>query len=90
MLNLLLVSSGPHLPRFRRRAGRRFQRRRGRRQLCWVSGAAVHGRRADCRQRIVMTGEALLGGYFGTHYALKLPQSWVRGFVIAVGAGMTT
>jgi uncharacterized membrane protein YfcA len=38
---------------------------------------------------IVMIAGALLGGYFGAHYAQKLPQAWVRGFVILVGAGMT-
>jgi uncharacterized protein len=32
---------------------------------------------------------AILGGYFGAHYAQKLPQSWIRTFVIAVGTGMT-
>jgi uncharacterized protein len=41
------------------------------------------------KQGGVMIAGSLLGGYFGAHYALKLPQSWVRGFVIAVGAGMT-
>jgi uncharacterized protein len=37
----------------------------------------------------VMIAGGLLGGYFGAHYALKLPQTWVRGFVIAAGAIMT-
>ena len=32
---------------------------------------------------------ALVGGYFGAHYAQKLPQSWIRWFVIVVGTGMT-
>ena len=32
---------------------------------------------------------ALAGGYFGAHYAQKLPQVWVRSFVILVGTGMT-
>jgi len=41
------------------------------------------------KQGGVMIAGALLGGYFGAHYAQKLPQSWVRGFVIGVGAGMT-
>jgi uncharacterized protein len=40
-------------------------------------------------QAVVMTVGALLGGYFGAHYAQKLPQRWIRGFVIAVGTGMT-
>ena len=37
---------------------------------------------------LVICGAAL-GGYFGAHYSLRLPQLWVRWFVIAVGAGMT-
>ena len=40
-------------------------------------------------QAIVMIAGALVGGYFGAHYAQKLPQSWIRWFVILVGAGMT-
>ncbi len=40
-------------------------------------------------QAVVMIAGALVGGYFGAHYAQKLPQSWIRGFVIVVGAGMT-
>jgi uncharacterized protein len=40
-------------------------------------------------QGVVMTVGALVGGYFGAHYAQKLPQTWVRNFVILVGAGMT-
>jgi hypothetical protein len=32
---------------------------------------------------------AVLGGYFGAHYAQKLPQTWIRGFVVAVGTAMT-
>jgi len=40
-------------------------------------------------QAIVMIGGALVGGYFGARYAQRLPQFWVRNFVILVGAGMT-
>jgi uncharacterized membrane protein YfcA len=40
-------------------------------------------------QAIVMIAGALLGGYFGAHYAQKLPQAWIRTFVILVGTGMT-
>jgi uncharacterized protein len=40
-------------------------------------------------QAIVMIAGALVGGYFGAHYAQKLPQAWIRRFVILVGAGMT-
>ncbi len=38
---------------------------------------------------LVMIGGGLIGGYFGAHYAQKLPQSWIRIFVVLVGAGMT-
>lgn len=41
------------------------------------------------KQGTVMILGALLGGYFGAHYAQKLPSACIRGFVIAVGAGMT-
>jgi uncharacterized protein len=40
-------------------------------------------------QALVMICGAALGGYFGAHYSLRLPQVWVRWFVIAIGAGMT-
>jgi len=40
-------------------------------------------------QALVMICGAALGGYFGAHYSLRLPQVWVRRFVIAVGIGMT-
>ena len=40
-------------------------------------------------QAIVMIAGALVGGYFGAHYAQKLPPAWVRSFVILVGTGMT-
>lgn len=48
-----------------------------------VAGAVVW------RQCGVMTVGATLGGYFGAHYAQKLPGAWIRGFVIAVGMGMS-
>jgi hypothetical protein len=48
-----------------------------------VAGAVVW------KQGVVMIAGALLGGYLGAHYALKLPQAWIRVFVIAVGTGMT-
>jgi len=41
------------------------------------------------RQGLFMIGGGIVGGYLGAHYAQKLPQRWVRGFVIAAGAGMT-
>jgi uncharacterized membrane protein YfcA len=37
----------------------------------------------------IMTAGAIIGGYFGAHYAQKLPQSWIRAFVIVVGTAMT-
>jgi len=40
-------------------------------------------------QAAVMTLGAILGGYFAAHYAQKLPQSWIRAFVLLVGSGMT-
>ncbi len=38
---------------------------------------------------IVMTIGAIAGGYSAAHFSQKLPQSWIRVFVILVGAGMT-
>jgi uncharacterized membrane protein YfcA len=40
-------------------------------------------------QAVVMVVGALIGGYFGAHYALRLSAVWVRWFVILVGTGMT-
>jgi len=40
-------------------------------------------------QAIVMTAGSVLGGYSTAHYAQKLPQSWIKSFVIFVGAAMT-
>jgi uncharacterized protein len=37
----------------------------------------------------VMTVGAILGGYGAAHYAQKLPQAWIRVFVIVIGALMT-
>jgi len=48
-----------------------------------VAGAVVW------KQGSVMIVGAVLGGYLGAHYAQKLPGSWIRGFVIAVGTAMT-
>jgi len=41
------------------------------------------------RQALVMIAGAALGGYFGARYSLRLPQPWVRRFVIAIGSVMT-
>ena len=38
---------------------------------------------------VVMIAGALVGGYFGAHYAQKLSPKLVRGFVILVGTSMT-
>lgn len=40
-------------------------------------------------QAIVMTVGAVGGGYSSAHYAQKLPQPWIRAFVILVGTAMT-
>jgi uncharacterized membrane protein YfcA len=40
-------------------------------------------------QGLVMTAGAVLGGYSSAHFAQKLPQSWVKSFVILVGSAMT-
>jgi len=37
----------------------------------------------------VMIVGGIAGGYLGAHYAMKLPQVWIRWFVVLVGAGMT-
>lgn len=41
------------------------------------------------REAAVMIVGAALGGFFGAHYSLRLPQRLVKSFVIAVGSGMT-
>ncbi|MGA8432714.1 MAG: sulfite exporter TauE/SafE family protein [Candidatus Sulfotelmatobacter sp.] len=41
------------------------------------------------RPGIVMIIGGVLGGYIGAHYALRLPQTWVRAFVVLVGTAMT-
>ncbi|HEV8523326.1 MAG TPA: sulfite exporter TauE/SafE family protein [Terriglobales bacterium] len=42
------------------------------------------------REGLVMITGALIGGWFGAHYAQKLEPRKVRWFVIAVGLAMTT
>lgn len=37
----------------------------------------------------VMIAGAIAGGYLGARFAMKLPQSWIRYFVVLVGAAMT-
>jgi uncharacterized membrane protein YfcA len=41
------------------------------------------------RHGIIMILGAIAGGYLGAHYAMKVPQAWIRVFVVLVGAGMT-
>jgi len=41
-------------------------------------------------QALVIVAGAVLGGYFSAHYSQKMPAAWIRGFVLLVGAGMTT
>jgi len=38
---------------------------------------------------IIMIVGGIAGGYVGAHYAMKMPQVWIRWFVVLVGAGMT-
>ena len=42
------------------------------------------------REAGIMTAGGLIGGYFGAHYAQKLPVTWVRTFVMAVASAVTT
>jgi uncharacterized membrane protein YfcA len=41
------------------------------------------------KQGVVMTLGAIVGGFFAAHYAQRLPQAWIRAFVIIVGSAMT-
>jgi uncharacterized protein len=41
------------------------------------------------REGIVTTVGAVIGGYSAAHFAQRLPQAWIRWFVILVGTGMT-
>jgi hypothetical protein len=41
------------------------------------------------REAGIMTAGGLIGGYFGAHYAQRLPVTWVRGFVMAVASAVT-
>ncbi len=41
------------------------------------------------KQGVVMIVGAIAGGYLGAHYAMKFSQTWIRWFVVLVGAGMT-
>lgn len=52
--------------------------------LVFIASRAVYW-----HQALIMIVGAAIGGYFGAHYSLRLPQSWVRRFVIGVGSFMT-
>ena len=39
------------------------------------------------RHGLVMIAGGIMGGYLGAHYAQKMPQAWIRMFVVLVGAG---
>lgn len=41
------------------------------------------------RHGAVMIVGAIVGGYLGAHYSMKMPQAWIRTFVVLVGAGTT-
>jgi uncharacterized protein len=41
------------------------------------------------KQGIIMIIGGIAGGYLGAHYAMKIPQIWIRYFVVLVGTGMT-
>ena len=52
--------------------------------LTFIAAGAVYWMKGS-----VMIAGALLGGYCGAHYAQRLPQKFVRAFVIVVGTAMT-
>ncbi len=41
------------------------------------------------KEGVAMIAGGIAGGYLGAHYAQKVPQTWIRVFVVLVGAGMT-
>jgi uncharacterized membrane protein YfcA len=57
-----------------------------------INGAAVVtfilARQVEWPQAILMIVAAVIGGYYGAHYAQKLDPRWVRATVICVGGGM--
>jgi uncharacterized membrane protein YfcA len=42
------------------------------------------------REGLIMMVAAIAGGYFGAHFAQKIPGKWIRAFVIGTGLVMTT
>ena len=51
--------------------------------------AFIVARAVYWKQGIPMIVGGIVGGYVGAHYAQRLPQLWIRRFVILVGTGMT-
>ncbi len=41
------------------------------------------------REALIMMGAAIAGGYFGAHFAQKIPGKYIRAFVICTGIAMT-
>ena len=58
-----------------------------------VNGVAVVtfivARAVYWKHGIIMIAGAIAGGYIGALYAQKIPQAWIRLFVVLVGTGMT-
>ncbi|MCU1298931.1 MAG: sulfite exporter TauE/SafE family protein [Acidobacteriaceae bacterium] len=58
-----------------------------------INGVAVAAfivaRAVYWKQGIPMIVGGIVGGYVGAHYAQRVPQVWIRRFVVLVGAGMT-
>jgi len=52
--------------------------------VAFIAAGAVYWKQGGA-----MVAGAIAGGYLGAHYALKMPQPWVRTFVVLVGASMT-
>jgi uncharacterized membrane protein YfcA len=52
--------------------------------VTFVIAGAIYWRHGS-----VMIVGGITGGYLGAHYAMKVPQVWIRWFVVAVGAAMT-
>jgi len=51
--------------------------------------AFIVARAVYWKQGGIMIVGGIVGGYLGGHFAQKLPQSWIRAFVVLVGTGMT-
>ena len=59
-----------------------------------INGVAVvtfiAARAVYWKHGIIMIVGGIAGGYLGAHYAMKMPQVWIRMFVVVVGAAMTS